>query len=153
MCYIKEPTIIYILVFLQAKKAAAINGQSSSTPVTIKIEPKTTSTPSKTNSPKTPPVKKDATPTTTPPVKKETTTPTAKKDTAATPVIKKESTTPVTKKETTPVVIKKEPNTDASPSKRKSVNLDSDDDVPLVNYIIYYPLLFYVLLLFLGKKS
>lgn len=119
MCYIKEPTIIYILVFLQAKKAAAINGQPSSTSVPAKTE----LTPSKTSSPKTPIVKKE-------PV----TTPVAKKEPVTTPVAKNETkTTPVIKKDTTPVVVKTEPKSESSTPKRKSKNVDSDeDDIPLV---------------------
>ncbi|CAF2335958.1 unnamed protein product [Rotaria sp. Silwood2] len=94
-----------------AKKVAAINGETSSTPVTIKNEPKTELTPTK----------KDSSETST--VRKESTTPTVKKETT-TPVIKKESTTPV---------IKKEPKSvSSSPPKRKSATVDTDDDdIPL----------------------
>jgi hypothetical protein len=120
-----------LFFFLQAKKAAAINGQPSSTPVTVKTEPKTVSTPSKTDSPKISPIKKEPT-TTTPIAKKETTTPTAKKETT-TPTAKKETTTPVIKKESTSIFIKKEPKIDSSPPKRKSTGIDSDDDIPLVS--------------------
>ncbi|CAF0780442.1 unnamed protein product [Rotaria sp. Silwood1] len=106
-----------------AKKATAINGEISSTPVTIKNESKTVLTPTKKESSETSTVKKEST---TPIVKKETTT----------PVIKKESTTPVIKKESTTPVIKKEPKSESSssssPPKRKSTNVDTDDDdIPL----------------------
>ncbi|CAF0773645.1 unnamed protein product [Rotaria sordida] len=99
-----------------AKKAAAINGQASSTFVTIKNESKTELTPTKKDASETSTVKKEST---TPTVKKESTTPTVKKETTTTPVIKKESTTPI---------IKKEPKSESSPPKRKSTNVETDDD-------------------------
>jgi hypothetical protein len=116
--------------FRQAKKAAAINGQSSST---IKNEPKGDSklpTTATTSSPKIPTVKKEST-VTPPVVKKESTTPIIKKEvtpTVAPIAIKKEVTPTVA-----PIVIKKEPKPDLPVPKRKSTNVESDDDIPLVN--------------------
>jgi hypothetical protein len=129
--------------FRQAKKAAAINGQSSST---IKNEPKGDSklpTTATTSSPKIPTVKKEST-VTPPVVKKESTTPIIKKEVTSTvaPIAIKKEVTPTVapiaiKKEVTPtvapIVIKKEPKPDLPVPKRKSTNVESDDDIPLVN--------------------
>ena len=109
-------TVLFSL--LQAKKVSSVNGQKTLPPITIKIESRPTST-STTSSPQTPILKKEATPSTPPPVKKEVTTPIPKKDTV------------------TPTVVKKETPAVTSPPKRKSPNVESDDEdnIPLVSSV------------------
>ena len=113
---LKNEKDFYINVTLiQAKKAAAINGQLSSSPVTVKSEPKSESIPSKSDTSR---------------------TSTVKKESATTPSTKKETTTSAIKKEPMTSTIKKERKRDSAPPKRKNTNIDSDDDdVPLVSYL------------------
>ncbi|CAF1614073.1 unnamed protein product [Rotaria magnacalcarata] len=85
-----------------AKKAAAINGQITSTSVAVRHEPKKDSSPTKKDTPETPTIKKEP----------------------VTPAVKKESTTPVT--------VKQEPKSESAHSKRKNTHVDTDDDdIPL----------------------
>lgn len=116
---------------LQAKKAAAINGQASAS------TSKPPSTPIKSSPPKTSVVKNESPIIPTAKSQPVTTSTTVKSEPVTTPIVAKSTpvNTPTAKSEpTTPTVVKKEPKNEPSPPKRKSKTADSDDDddVPLV---------------------